>query len=339
MGKGTSEIAYHGPLEFGPASHGAKWKRRVFSVPTILGATALMTIAAPAFVVLAPIVDLLSMGRLSATRTTLFFAAFLWAETIGLMLATALWFASGRPDYEQRLHRLQRAWATFLFRAAVRIFGVTVHLEGERELLTRPGGAVFMVRHASTMDTLLPFVVDPARRFRYVLKEELLFDPCLDVIGNRLPNCFVMRGSDHRESEVRRVAALGRGVADDEAVVIFPEGTRYTPSKRQRLLGRMAEKGHPALGLARELRSTLSPLRAGALALGRATPDLDIVVIAHTGIESAGSLGDLLCGGLTGTTLRIRAWRHRAGDVPRDADGFRGFVADAWRDVDRWIGH
>lgn len=336
MAEGRSDIAYSATVDFGPASRGSKWKRRMFSVPTILGSTLLFTAFVPALLLVAPCLDLLFRGRLSATRTVVFFLAFLWAETIGLMLATALWFTPRGPRYLARQHRLQRVWARFLFAAAVRIFGVSIAVEGA-ELLDQRGGCLFLVRHASTMDTLLPFVVDPRRRFRYVLKEELLFDPCLDVIGHRLPNCFVRRGGDRTASEVGRVVRLGREVADDEAVVIFPEGTRYTASKRERVLKRMAEKDHPAVALARDLQCTLSPLRAGVLALGETTSDLDVVVIAHSGIESAGTLGDLLLGGLTGARLRVWVDRYPAVEVPRDPDGFRTFLAETWRGVDRRV--
>ena len=30
-------------------------------------------------------------------------------------------------------------------------------------------------------------------RLRYVLKRELLWDPCLDIVGQRVPNIFVDR--------------------------------------------------------------------------------------------------------------------------------------------------
>lgn len=339
MSEIPGEIAYGGARAPSlPASTRPVWGRRLLTIPTTFAAAFLAVVLAPVFLPLALLIDVLALGRLSATRTSLFFVVFLWAEVVGLAVAAWVLVAHrSHPDFVEANHRLQRRWATFLFRAARRLFDVRVTLEGAEEL-EREGGCLFFVRHASTLDTLLPFVADDQRRFRYVLKHELLVDPCLDVVGNRLPNCFVERGSDRKEREIHRVVRLSDGVGEDEAVVIFPEGTRYTPGKRAHLVERMRQKGERAADLAAELQHTLSPLRAGALALGTSARDLDLVVVAHRGIEAAGSLRDLITGGLTHKNLRIRVWRTPAADVPRDDDAFRAFLADRWRAVDAFVG-
>ena len=79
---------------------------------------------------------------------------------------------------------------------AQRIFGITIEVEGTDEL--RDGPIIVFLRHSSVADTLLPavFIANPnGLKLRYVLKHELLWDPCLDIVGNRLPNSFVRRGS------------------------------------------------------------------------------------------------------------------------------------------------
>jgi hypothetical protein len=67
-----------------------------------------------------------------------------------------------------------------------------------------------MLRHASIGDTLLAsaLVGRPHGIFwlRYVLKRELLWDPCLDVVGNRLPHVFVDRASDRFAARDRACA-------------------------------------------------------------------------------------------------------------------------------------
>jgi 1-acyl-sn-glycerol-3-phosphate acyltransferase len=113
--------------------------------------------------------------------------------------------------------------------------------------------------------------------------------------------------------------------------VIFPEGTRFTPQKRERGL----ERGDP---LAAKLARTLSPLRTGALALGSSASDLDVVIIAHTGLELAGTLGELVFGGLTRARLRVRIWRVAAADVPRGPDEFRAWLSERWLEVDAFVG-
>lgn len=326
------EITYTSDAARLSASTRPVLRRRLVTIPTIVLATLLGTALAPALLPIAFVADLLAAGRLSATRTLLFFVAFLWAETIGLLVALWIWVSTHDADeFAAANIRLQRGWGMFLFRAALKLFSVRVEATGLEQL--EPGGpCLFMVRHASTLDTLLPLVVDPQRAFRYVLKEELLVDPCLDVVGHRLRNCFVRRGGDRSDREVRRVINLSRDVGDDEAIVIFPEGTRFTPAKRARFIasGRADE-------LTSQLAWTLSPLRAGAVALGCHADRLDIAIIAHSGIDRAATLGDLLFGGLTRATLRVKLWRTAAEDVPRDEQGFREWLADQWKLVDAFV--
>lgn len=307
-------------------------RRRAVTIPTLLLATATATVTAPALLLGAALADLLGRGKLFATRTALFFLAYLWAETVGLCAAAWLWVRyRDEAAFVAANARTQRRWALFLFGAASKLFGIRTEVEGG-DALDRPGPYLLYIRHASTLDTLIPFVIDPQRTFRYVLKEELLADPCLDVVGNRLRNCFVRRGGDRRDEEVARVVNLGRDVLDSEAVVIFPEGTRFTAAKRERHIAR--DDTDP---LSARLHATLSPLRHGAVALGTQCRDLDVVIVAHRGVERAASLRDLLRGGLTRAMLHIKVWRAPASEVPRDEPEFRRWLAEQWVAVDAFV--
>ncbi|HRE89632.1 MAG TPA: 1-acyl-sn-glycerol-3-phosphate acyltransferase, partial [Myxococcota bacterium] len=85
--------------------------------------------------------------------------------------------------------------------------------------------------HTSLVDTLLPTTYLTARRglkLRWVLKRELLVDPCLDVAGSRLPNAFVARDGSDTEKALAQVRALATDLPADEGVLIYPEGTRFT---------------------------------------------------------------------------------------------------------------
>ena len=58
-----------------------------------------------------------------------------------------------------------------------------------------------LCRHASLADSLVSaWVITSVAGMnpRYVLKRELLVDPCLDIVGNRLPNHFLDRGMQTR---------------------------------------------------------------------------------------------------------------------------------------------
>src|SRR4030095_7187674 len=80
-------------------------------------------------------------------------------------------------------------------------------------------------------DTLLPavFASDPHRlRLGNVMKRELLWDPCLDVVGQRTRNAFVRRGSAERDKELALLRQLAAAAGEKDGVLLFPEGTRFS---------------------------------------------------------------------------------------------------------------
>lgn len=99
------------------------------------------------------------------------------------------------------------------------------------------------------------FLVGLIRRSRFVLcrlyllafvytslERELLVDPCLDLVGNRLLNHFIDRAHPS-DSDVRSIAALASNLGPRDGVVIYPEGTRFDRARRERILSRMEAKG------------------------------------------------------------------------------------------------
>mgnify|MGYP001428055236 CR=1 FL=1 len=55
------------------------------------------------------------------------------------------------------------------------------------------GVVIIASKHQSFLDIILIFGAVPAGKF--IMKRELLWDPCIDVYGQRLPNVFVRRDS------------------------------------------------------------------------------------------------------------------------------------------------
>ena len=95
-----------------------------------------------------------------------------------------------------------------------------------------------LARHGSQGDALLvaSILATAGLRPRFVLKRQLLWDPCLDVVGHRIPNYFVDRDSTDNQTELGNIRQLASDLEDDEAVVIFPEGTRYSDAKREKAI-------------------------------------------------------------------------------------------------------
>lgn len=165
--------------------------------------------------------------------------------------------------------RFQQVWAGWMFAAVQRLMGLRVEVSGDDVL--GDGPVIVLVRHASIVDNLLPSVlVARAHRvhLRYVLKRELLSDPCLDVAGRRLPNYFVRRdtGEEVERDNVRRLAG---GLAPQDGVLLYPEGTRFTSERRERAIERIAVRDPQRARRVQQIEHLLPPKVGGFLAAAR----------------------------------------------------------------------
>jgi len=316
-------------------------RRRAVTIPAYATALVLLVGLAP---ILAPVLLLVDVARgtpLAATRLALFGIVFFAAELVGL-LASALGSVVFVRAHARRLawhYALQTAWARVLFGAARLLFRFDVAIDGDEAV--PPGPVLVLARHVSLADTLLPAVFLAHRhglRLRYVLKRELLWDPCLDVVGHRLPNAFVARGSEDSAREIARVRDLARGIGLGEGVLIYPEGTRFTPAKHGRALARVAEHDPVRHRRVRTLAHVLPAQLGGTLGLFDACPGADVLFLAHTGFEGVTTLRRVLDGALVGRTIRIAFWRVRAGDVPRANAERIGWLDGEWKRMDAWVG-
>jgi hypothetical protein len=168
-----------------------------------------------------------------------------------------------------------------------------------------------------------------------VLKTELQLDPCLDIVGHRLPNCFVNRAGE----TAREVAAVGR-LADDlgprDGALIYPEGTRFEPGKLARAQHKLAELDPELHALSLRLRRVLPPRPGGTLALlEHALPQgADVVIFAHNGLERLVRLHDVLSGKAVGTEVRLRLWRIAGTEVPEGRQERLRWLFERWQEVD-----
>ena len=280
--------------------------------------------------------------RLPALRLMAFLPIYFSHEVAGLAAVLGLWVA--RPflpeePWRAAHWRLQRWWLGSLFGAAKALFHWTLVADGLEA--ARPGPVLVFPRHASLIDTLLPAVVlerGAGLRLRYVLKRELLADPCLDVVGHRLPNVFVDRSGLRTAEEVARVGALAHDLGTADGVLIYPEGTRFTPEKRARALAHLATTSDPVrLKAASALRHLLPPRPGGPLALLDAAPNADVLLLAHTGLEGLASLRELLAGQLLDREIRVQLWRVPAARIPDGAECRKRWLWARWAEIDAWI--
>lgn len=325
----------------------SKWGRRMVLIPLFVFGGLLMLAMAPLLVPLAVAVDLLrGKTMLPALRTLCFVAfGFFW-EIVGLSAATLVWLLFGpwrRVSQERFLawnYRVQFAWGKGYTRIGRWLFNVSEHVECDYRFGNRP--VIVFMRHASSVDTTIPvnFISAPhGMRLRYVLKRELLWAPCIDIVGNRLPNYFVARDSGDSDEEIEHVGQLAHDLKPREGVLIYPEGTRFTEERRAHVIARLKEKGSAELAQrAERWAHVLPPKIGGPLALLRENSGADAVFCAHTGFEGSATLGSLLKGEVIGKTIYIRIWAIPFDDIPQSEDERVEWLFAQWQRVNDFVG-
>ncbi|HUI26070.1 MAG TPA: lysophospholipid acyltransferase family protein [Candidatus Kryptonia bacterium] len=317
------------------------WGRRALTIPLYTLLNILVVGTLPLLLLIAAAFDVCRKRGLVVVRCVAFLALYLCCETIGILASAMLWLGvRGRERSLQRHYALQQWWAGALLGGAQRIFGMRIEVEGA-EVAAR-GPMLLFSRHASLGDSLLPSVFIARRysiRLRYVLKRELLWDPCLDIVGHRLPNYFVQRGSGESARGIAAIQALAEDLRTCDGVLIFPEGTRFTPAKRARLLQRLQTDADPTLlERAQALMHVLPPRLGGPLGLLERNQNADAVFCAHVGFEGSGSARELLSGALVGAVIRVGFWRVPFAQIPAGRAAQADWLFEQWRRVDDWIG-
>lgn len=276
-------------------SRRARLRRRLVSVPALFCAAFLLTISIPIWLPLVAVVDLVrGRPRLPVARLLAFGVCWCWIEVAGVTYTFLTWCA-GRARREATQYALMDWWANTMMAAMRRTIGIAPEVEGLDELCG--GGAIVLSRHASLADSLLSaWVVWCRARVwpRYVLKRELLYDPCLDIVGLRIPNHFLDRQATDADAELDELRRLASGVGPGVAAVIFPEGTRANDTKRERALEKIAARDPARAERLRSLRRLLPPRPAGSQALVEGAPDADLVLAWHTGFDGLDTFGGMI---------------------------------------------
>ncbi len=318
--------------------------RRLVTVPGYLVAWSIWMSLAPVWIMLALVSDLMRSSGGVALRSGAMIAAYLTCEGVGIAIAGSLWlyralFGMSDERWTEIHFDLEAAWGTALFRSMTLLYGMRVELDGDLDLDRGP--YLLMPRHASTGDTVLaaalisrPF----GMRLRYVLKQEHLWDPCLDIVGNRVPNVFVDRSAKDSAAEVARVSRLAEGLGPKDGVLIYPEGTRFSLDKQARIRDRFAESGDAKmLEYARGLHAVLPPRTGGPLGLMEKAPDADVIFCAHVGFEGTASLADIWRGSLLNRVVRLHFRRIPAARIPTGQADRRAWLFEEWLRVGEWV--
>jgi hypothetical protein len=239
-------------------------KRRLISMPGLILGAVILTVAIPAWLPLVLVIDACRFKwRFPLARLLSFAVCWAWLETVGVVCSAFYWLI-GQSKNLPKHYALQRWWADRLLQSLKATCGFSVEVENIDAL--KPGPVLMFARHASLADSLVSaYAVTTLAQMnpRYVLKRELLADPCLDVVGQRLPNHFLDRNATDSTPELLAI----------EKIALID------PARADRL---------------QEMKHLLPPRPAGAAAMLRGSPNANVVFAWHVGFEGLDTFGGIL---------------------------------------------
>jgi 1-acyl-sn-glycerol-3-phosphate acyltransferase len=305
----------------------------VFSVGTIIG------------IVVAPL-----SPRRRILRIAAFALNYCLAELVAITAAGFLWLRRaipGRLGFASEkdwivANETLLAWALgWVLGAGKRCLGfqIVVVDSSDRTALSGTDPVLVLARHGGPGDSfaLVHLLLTRYHRgVRIVLKDILQLDPLIDLLLNRLGCCFLPSPSGGGGDLTERLAHMTRGLGPDEALLLFPEGANWTPDRRQRAIRRLRrESKFDAARAATLMTNVLPPRPGGVFACIDARPGLDVVVVAHAGLDKvvrARQAWDQLP--LT-TPMKVRAWP--TAEVPANQDDRLAWLTLEWAVVDQWV--
>jgi 1-acyl-sn-glycerol-3-phosphate acyltransferase len=317
--------------------------RRFISISGLILGAVVLTVLLPAWLPLVIIIDASRLKwRFPLARLLLFGVCWAWLETVGVFCSALLWI-TGQSKNVPRHYALQRWWADRLLRALKATCGFSVEVEDIDAL--KPGPVILLARHASLADSLVSaYVVTTLAHMnpRFVLKRELLADPCLDVVGQRLPNHFLDRQATDSTPELEALQSLVTDIDASTVGIIFPEGTRANNKKRTRALEKIATNDPDRADRLSDMRHLLPPRPAGAAAMLRGCISADVVVAWHVGFEGLDTFGGILKAISSDMPpIRFHLRRVRRDEIPdasiSNGEGFTRWLDDEWMRMDREV--
>jgi len=277
-----------------------------------------------------------------------FAAAYFALELRVLAACGVLWLASGcgwridSPRFRALHHRLLRLFVHTLAQRLCTLLAIDIAAEAAPEVeaaLRADSPLLFLSRHAGPGDTLLllDLLLQRYRRLpSVVFKDTLAIDPCIDLIGHRLPHAIL--NTAEREQSEERIEAVAGALPDRGILVLFPEGGNLTLERRRRALRRLWRLGRRRdAWRAKRMTHVMAPRPGGALAALRGQPTANVIFSAHTGLGLAAFPRELWRHPPIGGTLTVHMWLDQADHRPRDPDRQVEWLYAWWSRLDRWL--
>ena len=304
-----------------------------------------MPFISPIALIVALVVDVVTRTpRLRRTRGVALVSGLIVVDAVGRVLIFGNWVISpfGTNVWgiksQRRLRWLMTWWASTMMRVISRITPLPIDTSELDESLLG-GNAIVIGRHRSFLDALVPASLFGQRGLTtlYTMKEELRWEPNLDIVGQRMGHVFVSRSPDDLEAELAPIRELGARIGEKVNGVIFPEGTFFSPERKARALASIAEKNPERIPWSETMDYVLPPRPAGTVAFLEGAPDADVIMLGHVGFEPFGTLKEIAANMGATHSIRLKAWRYPRSEVPTDRDDLIEWLFAKWNELDDWI--
>lgn len=337
-----------------PAGGGPPWVvRRLLVVPLVVALAALAVLLLPlvALVHAVTAAVLVAAGRevrWRLLRLWLFAVTYLVGEVVCLVACLALWLRHlgrvGAPASRRQHLRLLGAFLALLVGVAERVFRFRLALHEpvtrpeDRERLSARTPVIVLARHAGpgASFVLVHLLLSRyGRRPQIVLSERLRWDPSIDVLLSRIGCSFIGRGGDTAAAAVERLAG---GLRDDDALVLYPEGGDWTPTRHRLAVSRLRRKGlRVQAEWAAGMPHVLPPRPAGTVAALRAAPHADVVVVTHTGHDELLDAQSVWAALPLRRELDVVWWRELSTPAAAGEEAVASWLFELWQRISDWV--
>jgi len=321
--------------------------RRPITVTAWLVMSLVCLAVSPVLLAVAALVSAVS-GHPQALIFTRLLVAYFALELGALIACGALWLASGcgrligSPLFQRLHYRLLRWFVHGFAQRWLASLDINVPAEESTEAtraLERDRPLLFFSRHAGPGDTIL--LIDRLlTRFdrlpSVVFKQSVAIDPCIDLIGHRLPHAVL--DTSHKEACEARIEQVAAELGNRGVLLLFPEGGNFTTERRRRAVRKLWRTGRQQeAAKADRMSHVLPPRPSGALAALRGNPGADVIFAAHSGLGLAAFPREIWRETRLGKTFNTHMWLAPAADRPTDPDAQVAWIYDWWKRLDEWI--
>ena len=326
--------------------------RRALIVPLMLVLTVVIAAMLPVVALGQAIVSALGLlgghpPRWRALRLLAFAAVYSACECATVLACLLLWIASPVPRWRNDARWRARhvsvlgSFLGTLLRMAQPILGFRLRLDNPRGHTTGSGRPLIVLgRHAgpgASFALIHVLLREQQRVPRVVLKAQLRLDPALDLLLTRIGCAFIGPGGTGATDPTSAVAHLAADLRPGDAMLLFPEGMDWTPTRHRLAVGRLRRKGLRAeAAAAAAMPNVLPPHPASTFAALQAAPGSELAVFMHTGHDQLLNAASIWRALPLQRDLHMVWWNEPEPKVDSEED-CAAWLNDVWSRIDAWI--